>query len=676
MHHTYNPWLVSLSIVVAMVVSYTVLRLAARVAESHGTVGRSWLLGGAVAMGTGVWSMHFIGMLAFSVGTPLRYSILITLASLAIAIVTSWFALAIASRPHLSLQRLSVGAIIMGAGIGAMHYTGMAAIMIVPAITYEPRLVAVSVAIAVTASFAALWLAFNLRRGRSWLTAVARGVAAVIMGLAISGMHYTAMGAAQFVPHAHALGGTALDNNWLAVTIGITALGMLALTLITAIYDGLSARIRQDALQLARVNADLQYGKNLLALATHAAGISLWELDLKNGTTLWTENEIESLRVAGVDTRTSPHAIVAMTHPDDAAVLMDAVRKAVAEGKNVCAYRFRVVTPAGKSVYLQANARIYCDERREPVRALGVSWDVTDDVLQEERQRDLQAQLRAASRAAGMAEVATGVLHNVGNVLNSLGVSVSVVRSQLHESRVGDVQRVASLLLAQGDQITSFLETDERGPKALNYLAQLSEHLAAENKSLQSEAAAIADHVEHICTIVAAQQTHAFRGGVTEVTDVAELMDSAISIYFAAGVDVSIRREYDPLPPIALDRHKLLQIVGNLLTNAGDALKDRRGGAHDLTVRIHTRAPGELLIQVRDSGVGIEPAALQRIFEFGFTTKKHGHGFGLHTCAILAKELGGELTVHSDGPGRGAEFTLRLPFDAAATGEVQLRKQA
>jgi NO-binding membrane sensor protein with MHYT domain len=675
-HHTYNPWLVSLSIVVAMVVSYTVLRLATRVAESQGVVGRRWLLGGAVAMGTGIWSMHFIGMLAFSVGTPLRYSVSITLASLAIAMVTSGFALAIASRPHLSLQRLTFGAVVMGAGIGAMHYTGMAAIMIQPKIEYEPRLVAVSVGIAVTASFAALWLAFNLRSGQSWLTTVARAAAAVIMGLAISGMHYTAMGAARFVPGSHSLGGAALDNNWLAVTIGITALGMLALTLITAIYDGLSARIREDALQLAKVNAALQHGKNLLSLATHAAGISLWELDLKNGKTLWTENEIESLRAAGVDTRASPHAIAAMTHPDDATVLLDAVRRAVAEGKDVCAYRFRVVTPAGKSVYLQANARIFCDDRRKPVRALGVSWDVTEDVLQEERQRELHAQLRDASRTAGMAEVATGVLHNVGNVLNSLGVSVSVVQSQLRTSRVGDVQRVASLLVSQGDRIADFLANDERGRLALNYLVQLSEHLAAENKGLQTEAAAIADHVQHICTIVAAQQTHALRGGVTEVVDVAELMDSAIAIHFAASVDVAINREYDRVPPMTVDRHKLIQIVANLLTNACDAIKSLSGGPRELTVRIHARGPGDLVIQVRDSGVGIEPAALRRIFEFGFTTKKHGHGFGLHTSAILAKELGGELTVRSEGPGRGAEFTLRLPYDTAATDEVEVRKQA
>ena len=197
MQASYNPWLVALSILVAMVVSYTALRLAARVAEAGRSGGRLWLLGGAAAMGMGIWSMHFIGMLAFSVAIPLRYGIFKTLLSLAIAIVTSGFALAIASRPHLSLKRLAVGSVVMGAGICAMHYSGMAAIQIVPMISYEPLLVAASIAIAVGASFAALWLAFNLRSGESKSIGLARAGAAAVMGLAISGMHYTAMAAAK-----------------------------------------------------------------------------------------------------------------------------------------------------------------------------------------------------------------------------------------------------------------------------------------------------------------------------------------------------------------------------------------------------------------------------------------------------------------------------------------------
>lgn len=193
---------------------------------------------------------------------------------------------------------------------------------------------------------------------------------------------------------------------------------------------------------------------------------------------------------------------------------------------------------------------------------------------------------------------------------------------------------------------------------------------------MRSEAAAIAEHVQHICTIVAAQQTHALRGGVTEVIHVAEILDSAVAIHFAASEEVAITRAYDTVPPITLDRHKLIQILANLLSNACDALKDRSGGPRELSVGIHARVPGQLVIEVRDSGVGIEAAALQRIFEFGFTTKKHGHGFGLHASAILAKELGGELTAHSDGPGCGALFALRLPYDTPATAESQIRKRA
>ncbi len=675
MEASYNSWLVGLSVVVAMVVAYTALKLAARVAEAERSSGRLWLIGGAIAMGTGIWSMHFIGMLAFSLPIPLRYGIGTTLASLAIAIVTSGFALAIASRAELSLKRLSIGAIVMGAGISSMHYSGMAAITIVPMITYAPWLVAASIGIAVTASFAALWLAFRLRSGGSTRLALARVGAAVIMGLAISGMHYTAMAAAQFGAGSYCLGGAAFDNGWLALTIGLVALGVLAITLVTAVYDAhLGSRIRQDAARLAQVNAALQHGKNLLALATRAAGISSWELDIATQTTLWTENEIESLRAAGIDVQKNPDAIRTMTHPEDRSIVFDAVRKAVAEGKDVCAYRFRVLTPAGNAVHLQAHARIFCDEQGQPVRILGVSWDVTDEVLHEERRHELQSQLRDASRDAGMAEVATGVLHSVGNVLNSLGVSAALLQSRLRESRVGNVQRVAGLLVGQGENVAQFLANDERGRQTPGYLAQLGDHLAAENTNLQAEAEAIAAHVGHIRTIVAAQQAHARRGGVTEPVDIAELVDNAVAIHFAMATDVVIKREYEPVPTVTLDRHKLIQILGNLLSNARYALTERGDGPRLLTLRVHARARGWFIIEIQDSGVGIRADALKRLFEFGFTTKKDGHGFGLHTSAILAQELGGHLAGHSDGAGCGAQFALRLPLHAVA--EVEVRKQA
>jgi NO-binding membrane sensor protein with MHYT domain len=665
MQASYNLWLVGLSIVVAMVVSYTALKLTARVAEGSHSAGRMWLLGGAAAMGMGIWSMHFIGMLAYSVEIPLRYGILKTLFSLLIAMITSGFALAIAGRPQLSLARLAVGSVVMGAGICAMHYSGMAAIQIVPMISYQPMLVLASIAIAVGASFAALWLAFKLRSGQSTYIALARGGAAAIMGLAISGMHYTAMAASRLAVGAICYGGASFDNNWLAGTIGLVALGILGLTLITAVYDShLLSQTRKDAQRLERVNSALQHGKNLLALATRAAGISSWELDVASRKTLWTENEIESLRTAGVDNRLQPNAVVAMTHPEDRQVMFDAINAAVADKKEVCTFRFRVQPPEGEAIHLEAHARIFCGADGNAERILGVSWDVTDQVLQEERKQELQLQLRDAARDAGMAEVATGVLHSVGNVLNSLGVSASLMQTQLRDSRVTNLQRVTGLLNEQGAQLGKFLAEDERGKQLPGYLTQLGEHLVTENQRLQAEAAAIASHVGHIRNIVAAQQTYARRGGVTEAIDVAELLDSAVAIHFTEMTDVTIRRDYEPLPPLTFDRHKLIQILGNLLSNARHALKARTEGPRQMWLRIRRQEPGSIAIEVQDSGVGIEPLVLHRLFEFGFTTKKDGHGFGLHTSAILAKELAGELAAFSDGPGQGARFVLRLPAAA------------
>jgi len=357
--------------------------------------------------------------------------------------------------------------------------------------------------------------------------------------------------------------------------------------------------------------------------------------------------------------------VIAMTHPEDKAVMFDAINRAVADNKQTCAFRFRVVTPLGDVVHLEAHARIFCDAAGKAERILGVSWDVTHQVLQEERKRDLQSQLRDASRDAGMAEVATGVLHSVGNVLNSLGVSAALIQSQLRDSRVGNVLRIAKLMGEQGDGLAHFLASDERGQQIPAYVTQLGENLSAENLRLQNEAAAIAAHVGHIRNIVAAQQTYARRGGVTEAIDVAELLDNAVAIHFADTTDVSVRREYEALEPLIIDRHKLIQILGNLLSNARHALKDRTDVRRELTLRVRRADPASIVIDVQDSGVGIPANVLGRLFEFGYTTKKDGHGFGLHTSAILAKELNGELAAFSDGPGHGARFSLRLASAAA-----------
>ncbi len=665
MDPTYNPWLVTLSIVVAMAVAYTALKLAARVAAEGRTGNRYWLIGGAVAMGIGIWSMHFIGMLAYSVGIPLRYSLSETTISLIIAIVTSGFALGLVSGSKLGMPRLIAGSLFMGAGISAMHYSGMFAIEITPAITYAPHLVAASILIAVGASFAALWLAFRLRSGSSRAMGFARAGAAVVMGLAISGMHYTGMAASEVAVGSMCYGGATIDNDWMAGFIGITALAVLALTLIAAVYDAhLTSQTKKDALRLEQANAQLQHGKNLLSLATQAAGICSWELDLVTARAVWMENEIEALRADGVDSRSNPNAMFELTHPEDRDILCDALTAAAEQRHDAFHCRYRVLTPSGSQVHVQVHARVHRDVAGKAQRVLGVSWDVTDEVRQASQRRGLELQLREVSRQAGMAEIATGVLHNVGNVLNSLGVSASMLQNRLRGSKAGNLSRIAGMLQEHRADLPAFLAS-ERGREIPGYLQQLGGALAAENRESLAEIDAIAAHVGHIRNIVAAQQTHARRGGLTESVDLAELLDGAVAIHFTGIDGVDVRREYEPMEPLLLDRHKLLQILGNLLSNARHALRDQPENQRRLTLRLRRFDVRQVAIDVEDSGVGISAGSLARLFEFGFTTKKDGHGFGLHTCAILAKEMSGDLRAFSEGAGKGARFELRLSAPAS-----------
>ncbi len=262
----YNPWLVALSVVVAILVSYTSWGLAARVADSGGKAGGMWLFLGACSMGIGIWAMHFIGMLALSMPIELRYSVGITLLSLLIAIVTSAFAIQIASRMELGRVRHLVCSVVMGLGIAAMHYTGMSAILITPSISYATVQLITSVLIAIAASYFALWLVFMLRSARGRLVLLARLGAAVLMGCAISGMHYTGMTAAIFQSGASCQGGVALDSHWFAISVAAFALGVVTITLLTTIFDAhMAERSRAFAESLA--NADRQ----LLHQARHDA---------------------------------------------------------------------------------------------------------------------------------------------------------------------------------------------------------------------------------------------------------------------------------------------------------------------------------------------------------------------------------------------------------------------
>jgi len=258
----YDLKLVVLSLIVAIFASYTALELAGRVSQKQGKSSWAWLAGGAVAMGTGIWSMHFIGMLAFHLPMAVAYDAAVTMLSLAIAIVVSGFALFVVRRPALTWQNLTGGAALMGTGISAMHYTGMHAMRMSPPIEYHPPLFIASVIIAIVASLAALWIAFQLRHKHSGLAVLAKHGSAVVMGLAITGMHYTGMAAAQFAPDSICL---AVDSTGgmkaaaLALTIGIATIGILAITLgISALDAHFAAITAKLAISLQAANEQLR----------------------------------------------------------------------------------------------------------------------------------------------------------------------------------------------------------------------------------------------------------------------------------------------------------------------------------------------------------------------------------------------------------------------------------
>lgn len=245
MHGTYNLLLVLLSLVIATLASYTALDLAAFISLlDNPKLKRAWLAGGAAAMGTGIWSMHFVGMLALSLPIPLGYALPDTGASLAIAVLVSYFALNVVTRARLSRRRLLAGGMLMGAGIVGMHYTGMAAMRMAPGIRYDSALFAASIGVAVIASTVALWMAQTLRAQQARHATAQRIGAALIMGIAITGMHYTAMAAAHFAPDARCGAANGIDAPWLATTIALFTMATLIVTLLVCRFDARTTFLR------------------------------------------------------------------------------------------------------------------------------------------------------------------------------------------------------------------------------------------------------------------------------------------------------------------------------------------------------------------------------------------------------------------------------------------------
>jgi Na+/proline symporter/signal transduction histidine kinase len=279
----------------------------------------------------------------------------------------------------------------------------------------------------------------------------------------------------------------------------------------------------------------------------------------------------------------------------------------------------------------------------------------------------MSQRLAEAAHRAGKAEIATNVLHNVGNVLNSVMVSVGVAIDRVRESRVANVGRVVDLVQAHEADLAQFIKDDPQGKLLPNYLKNLAIHLVAERDELLAELESVNKNADHIKHIINVQQEFAGVSNFVQATDIAALVDDAIRISTLEHEGVQIIREFSELPRMMVHKHKVLQILINLVSNAKHAVKDFDSGeAKRVCVRLARPREGFVGVAVIDNGMGIAGEDLERIFQHGFTTRKDGHGFGLHAAINAAREMGGSLTAWSEGSGRGATFTLEIPSDMAA----------
>ncbi|NOT07024.1 MAG: hypothetical protein HOP28_02350, partial [Gemmatimonadales bacterium] len=279
--------------------------------------------------------------------------------------------------------------------------------------------------------------------------------------------------------------------------------------------------------------------------------------------------------------------------------------------------------------------------------------------------RRQEVALREVSRRAGMAEVATGVLHNVGNVFNGVNMAAAVIEGLVKRSKTPDFVKAMGLLRSHDQDLGRFLTEDARGKQLPGYLEKVADQLSREREGVLSELASMNQGIAHVTQIINAQQLLAGAGALEEEIDLGALVDETLRLHTQgwAGEGITVEVEREPLPPVLLDRHRFVQIFVNLLTNARNAVLHPEAADRRILVRLGAAGePPQARIQVLDTGVGIAPEHLVSIFNYGFTMRPNGRGFGLHSAANASRQMGGALRVESPGLGQGATFTLEVPM--------------
>jgi len=601
----YNDWIVALSYAVAVIASYVALDMATRVAASRkGSAQRLWLLGGAVAMGVGIWSMHFVGMLAFSLPIPVPYNVRITFVSMAFAIVASYIALQTISGGTLRMRRLVVAGVCMGGGIALMHYTGMAALEVMPRPSYDPLLFATSILIAMAASMAAMWICFRLK-SETILTAFWKKTgSAVVMGVAIWGMHFTAMAAAQFAPNTFCIGNpTTVSHGWLAGSIGFSAFLFLATTMLLSMLDARHA-LRTAALQ-AESERFFNQSQNLLCVAG-------FDGRYRRINPAWQ-------KVLGWD----PKVLVAIpffevVHPGDHALAAEAIRK-LTGGQPVSSIECRTRCPDGSYRAMLWSA----SPLEDGTGFYATGHDISDRKAVELEWQKAKEAAEAASRAKS--DFLANMSHEIRTPMNAIiGMADLLSEASLNERQ----QEYADTIRNSG----VFLLT------IINDILDFSK-IEAGKLTLERNPFDLRACVEDAL-------------GLVGLVAADKMLD--LSYEFAPGTPEGI----------VGDAGRLRQILANYLSNA---VKFTRNGEVIVRVAARALDGGrhEFHFAVSDTGIGIPREKLDLLFKSfsqvdSSSTRGHGGtGLGLAISKRLAEMMGGRTWVESE-VGRGSTFHFSI----------------
>jgi PAS domain S-box-containing protein len=641
---SYDYGEVARSILVALAASYAALDLAGRITAASGRARTAWLTGGAIAMGIGIWAMHFKGLLAFHLPVTVDYHWPTVLVSLVVAVLASAVALYIVSRQKMGPVQAWTGSLIMGGGIAAMHYVGMASMRLAAVTRFAPLLVALSIVLAIVFSSAALRLAFGLRE-ESKATDLRKIGSAVVMAAAISAMHYTGMAAARFMPSAvppnlsHAVSISPLGNNGIAI-VTFLALGAAILTSsvdrqteaeVRRLNERLEQRVMERTRQLKTANEKLsreiverqraedalRRSEDHLRLVIDTIPALVWS-KLPDGSADFLNRRF--LEYTGLSLKEGlGEGWLKTIHPEDRASSVDEWRAAFAAGKPF-EFEARLRRADGQHRWFLLRGLPLHDELGHVVKWYGTTTDIEDRKRAEWALQEVQAELSHVTRVTTMGELVAAIAHEVNQPLAAIVTNANFCSRQFASVNPNfDKLREA---------ISEIANDGTRASVVISRIRALLQKSTPER---------VAVDINRIIQEV----TMLLHGELTRNR-------------------VSLRTDLDlDLPRLSGDRVQLQQVVINLLMNGIEAMRSLTHRQRELLIK-SGRNHNEVLIQVQDSGEGLNPEQAEHIFEPFFTTKLEGIGMGLSISRSIVESHGGRLWAESVPNGALFQFTLPI----------------